>query len=669
MSYNEDDYEEYKNKTVVLVVPEILPPFVNYVNASYEYENQIGYGPGICWQILRMLAEHFNLTYNVETVDMNSDERWDEAFKKLGTTAEIIVGATVMEHHIQANTTFTFPFQFEETGLLYQMSTRHFFQQQKISFTPFPYQVVLDISNLTYDYIRYAVNFKGTLSAERLLIMTWYQASFIFFVIYMVKSLFFPYYEQEIVPFKNFKSVVDAFESSHQYKLVLNRNSGRTEMLRKSVLPNIQRLWRKANENSAIIYAETIEDGIELVKENPNYFFLSALDTLQVVSNRDCRLRVVPEGILPAFMGLAVASDSKYIRPLDKIILRLNEFGFIKKWSRAYSMYMSQSYNGSCSEFGNDHFFELTFSTLRGPFILLASGLSIGLVFFLCELLRGAYVKSEIGMKFQQFVGLKVSISITFTKMRSGSWIVVVCLLLMTISFASAMRKQSVAVKGRLHCGARPAAAVRVNWMLVTQKKTALFFLSGDEKELSTIDPQLKIYHSCASVHPCPRRWTITIPELYITPGATPKKTFDIGDLNLEVELEGVGVQNGYAWRRQSVAATGKLTCGGVPAENVLVKLFDQDDGPDPDDLLGQVRTDSDGSFSLHGDTLELTPIDPELRIYHECALHIPLCKREWVIQIPNKYISSGATPETVFDLGVVNLEVELEDESRDCLH
>ncbi|KAI6235187.1 hypothetical protein M3Y95_00024500 [Aphelenchoides besseyi] len=415
-------------------------------------------------------------------------------------------------------------------------------KNEKLDWSIFDHTILNHCLMLFSALCRHSVNFKGNLSAERVLIMTWYQASFIFFVVYMVKSIFFPYYEQEIVPFKNFKSVVDAFESSHHYKLVLNQNSGRTEMLRKSVLPNIQRLWRKANENNAIIYAETIEDGIELVKENPDYFFLSALDTLQVVSNRDCRLRVVPEGILPAFMGLAVASDSKYIRPLDKIILQLNEFGFITKWSRAYGMYMSQSYNGSCSEFENDHFFELTFPILRGPFILLASGLSIGLVFFLCELLRGAYVKSEIGSFDFNY----------FTKMRTGNLIVFVCVLLTTIPFASAMRKQSVAVKGRLHCGARPAGSVRVKLM---DKDTSLdpddeldagytkedgtFFLSGDETELSTIDPQLKIYHSCASVHPCPRRWTITIPELYITPGATPKKTFDIGDLNLEVELEG----------------------------------------------------------------------------------------------------------------------------------
>jgi len=31
------------------------------------------------------------------------------------------------------------------------------------------------------------------------------------------------------------------------------------------------------------------------------------------------------------------------------------------------------------------------------------------------------------------------------------------------------------------------------------------------------------------------------------------------------------------------------------------------------------------GSFQLSGDTMELTNIDPEVRIYHDCNMHIPV--------------------------------------------
>ena len=39
----------------------------------------------------------------------------------------------------------------------------------------------------------------------------------------------------------------------------------------------------------------------------------------------------------------------------------------------------------------------------------------------------------------------------------------------------------------------------------------------------------------------------------------------------------------------------------------------------DPDDELDQGYTDSEGRFELKGDERELTNIDPELKIYHDC--------------------------------------------------
>ncbi|GMT36205.1 hypothetical protein PFISCL1PPCAC_27502 [Pristionchus fissidentatus] len=123
------------------------------------------------------------------------------------------------------------------------------------------------------------------------------------------------------------------------------------------------------------------------------------------------------------------------------------------------------------------------------------------------------------------------------------------------------------------------------------------------------------------------------------------------------------------AFRTQAVAVTGKLMCGDKPASGVLVKLYDEDDGPDPDDVLDQTSTETDGSFNLQGSAMELTPIDPEIRIYHDCNDYGRPCQREWVIRIPNKYIYSGTKAAKPMDLGIMNLEVELESESHDCLH
>ncbi|XGW14412.1 hypothetical protein V3C99_000598, partial [Haemonchus contortus] len=120
------------------------------------------------------------------------------------------------------------------------------------------------------------------------------------------------------------------------------------------------------------------------------------------------------------------------------------------------------------------------------------------------------------------------------------------------------------------------------------------------------------------------------------------------------------------AFRTQSVAVKGRLMCGSQPATNVRVKLLDEDQG-DPDDVMDQVLTNSDGIFSLSGSASELTPIDPEVRIYHDCNDHGKPCQREWIIRIPSNYIYSGAEPERTMDLGTMNLEVELESESQRC--
>lgn len=86
--------------------------------------------------------------------------------------------------------------------------------------------------------------------------------------------------------------------------------------------------------------------------------------------------------------------------------------------------------------------------------------------------------------------------------------------------------------------------------------------------------------------------------------------------------------------------------CGSQPAANVQVKLLDEDHGKydsasltlfqdgayptfrkslilgDPDDMLDHMITKEDGVFNVSGFASELTPIDPELRIYHDCNDH-----------------------------------------------
>ncbi|KHJ88352.1 Transthyretin-like family protein [Oesophagostomum dentatum] len=53
------------------------------------------------------------------------------------------------------------------------------------------------------------------------------------------------------------------------------------------------------------------------------------------------------------------------------------------------------------------------------------------------------------------------------------------------------------------------------------------------------------------------------------------------------------------AMRLQAVGVTGRLMCGSKPASNVRVKLWEEDEGPDPDDLLDQGYTNATGHFRL----------------------------------------------------------------------
>uniref|UniRef100_A0A5S6R3D8 Transthyretin-like family protein n=1 Tax=Trichuris muris TaxID=70415 RepID=A0A5S6R3D8_TRIMR len=109
---------------------------------------------------------------------------------------------------------------------------------------------------------------------------------------------------------------------------------------------------------------------------------------------------------------------------------------------------------------------------------------------------------------------------------------------------------QRVIVKGTLMCGDKPASNVELKLVDkdivsddVMDKKTSSangdFLLDGRHDETTKIDPVLKIYHDCDDGwKPCQRRWSITIPDKYISQASdkTPK-TFNLGTVNLEARI------------------------------------------------------------------------------------------------------------------------------------
>ncbi|KAF8385643.1 hypothetical protein PRIPAC_74785 [Pristionchus pacificus] len=135
------------------------------------------------------------------------------------------------------------------------------------------------------------------------------------------------------------------------------------------------------------------------------------------------------------------------------------------------------------------------------------------------------------------------------------------------------------------------------------------------------------------------------------------------------------------AMRLQAAGVEGQLMCGMKPASGVHVKLWEEDSGPDPDDVLDEGYTDANGRFSLQGSERELTPIDPIFKVYHDCddflaCFRIRLVpkkifqpgKRKVKFKIPNSYISAGSVPKRMFPIGVLNLETIFPKEERDLI-
>ncbi|KAL3102055.1 hypothetical protein niasHS_003464 [Heterodera schachtii] len=123
------------------------------------------------------------------------------------------------------------------------------------------------------------------------------------------------------------------------------------------------------------------------------------------------------------------------------------------------------------------------------------------------------------------------------------------------------------------------------------------------------------------------------------------------------------------AFRTQSSGVRGTLLCGGKALADTKVKLYDHDKGPDADDLMGTTKTDEQGRFQVSGKTTELTTIDVQLRIYHDCDDGMMPCQRKVTFNIPDSYVTSGAVPAKFFDIGTVNMQIIFDHEERSCIN
>jgi len=116
---------------------------------------------------------------------------------------------------------------------------------------------------------------------------------------------------------------------------------------------------------------------------------------------------------------------------------------------------------------------------------------------------------------------------------------------------ANALRKQGVAIRGKLLCGTVPLNAAKVKIVdtdtgpdpddLLDEGHTNTrgeFELNGSTRELTPIDPVLYVWHDCNDGDtPCQRKVTFKIPKKFIHSGTpTDEEWMDLGAINMQAE-------------------------------------------------------------------------------------------------------------------------------------
>uniref|UniRef100_A0A914PV75 Uncharacterized protein n=1 Tax=Panagrolaimus davidi TaxID=227884 RepID=A0A914PV75_9BILA len=144
--------------------------------------------------------------------------------------------------------------------------------------------------------------------------------------------------------------------------------------------------------------------------------------------------------------------------------------------------------------------------------------------------------------------------------------LIILILLCSTVYISAQVGLRSVAVKGTLKCGKNAAENVHVRLLRVTPEgkkskeediakeildtritgPSGMFDLSGNTQgravnETMIENPAIAIYHQCDDPKDTKgfRRVVIKIPPTIVAQTRTPKKTHDIGILNLEITYPG----------------------------------------------------------------------------------------------------------------------------------
>ncbi|CAB3399538.1 unnamed protein product [Caenorhabditis bovis] len=605
-------YNDLKNQTLRVVFPTIEPPYVNYANFSDDAVAEKGYGPGVVMEILKEIGRRLNLTYEIIPSEGTSwgefiNGTWTGAFGQLKRgEADILAGAAIIDYDRSMLCDMTYPFQFEPTGIMIRYPEKYEDDTLLIVTEPFSWTVwfitavVIFVSALIFlamttilrrvfgemhvtlfesTWVFFSIFVQQGLPQQprswscRVLIGLWWLASITLSATFTGSLVALFAVEKTNLPFQNIDTLVRSVKQG-KFEIVMDGNSfTRTEMIARSKLPVYQELWHEILVNHKVKYVDGIQKGVEFVRANSGYALLGPMATLRFYVYSDCKVLLLNDGILPVYLSIPLAKNSKYTSYFSTKIREMVERGFTEKWISDYESYVATQRINECNSTTPGPKSYLDLKRAQGAFWVLLAGTILGIVLFIGEFLHQLFYK---------------------------------------------------------HIFKR-------------------YWRSNNES--STTPP---------SIH------NITTPECSSSEASNETEGKMIARYLI---LFGLFITISYSFRTQSTGVKGKLMCGNKPANGVQLTLYDEDNGPDPDDDLGRGYTNADGAFELNGNTTELTTIDPHLKIYHDCNDGAQPCQRRWKFELPNRYILSGKNNQRTLDIGTWNLEAILPGESRDCHH
>ncbi|VDL71371.1 unnamed protein product [Nippostrongylus brasiliensis] len=410
--------ESLRNSTLRVIVPSIAPPYVNFVNFSKDARDEDGHVPGVVIQILMEIGSRLQLTFEVIPNNISAEsDSWGRAFKALqDKEADVLVGGSVMQHNGNSEVDWTFPFQYEETGMLIFSPKRGHKQAMLIVTDPFHWQVWIltaacavvsaivlhfmakELANVNAErrfraltslwvffsiLVQQGITEKPQSWSIRVLLSFWWLASITLTATFTGSLVALFAVEKRELPFQDIEGLLRLVKEGQYSILIDSSSTEEANMIARSQLVVCEKLWYQMSVKKRVKYVDGMDKAVKFLVNSSGYVLLGPMTVLSYYAQRDCRLRLVPNGFLPSYLYIPFAKNSPYTSYFSERIQELVERGFIQRWIREYEDRFYQRHK--CNMTGPAETF-LEIGEAQGAFWVLIGGLTIGFTTLLVEM-------------------------------------------------------------------------------------------------------------------------------------------------------------------------------------------------------------------------------------------------------------------------------------------